>query len=94
MILENVRNLAGPRHKHEWDVIIATLRAEGYRISEAPTIFSPHLIPLERGGRPQVRERVFITATFDPDGILADTEPRPVIENLWLRGDEEWSTLR
>lgn len=64
VLLENVRNLAGPRHLHEWQVIIETLRAEGYRVAETPAIFSPHLMPRELGGRPQVRERVFISATY------------------------------
>ena len=64
VILENVRNLYGPRHQHEWEVIIETLRDEGYRVSDQPSIFSPHLLPPDRGGRPQVRERVFITATY------------------------------
>ena len=67
VLLENVRNLAGPRHLHEWNVIIETLREEGYRVSETPAIFSPHLLPKEMGGRPQVRERVFITATHVGD---------------------------
>ena len=26
VLLENVRNIAGPRHEHEWEVIIETLR--------------------------------------------------------------------
>jgi DNA (cytosine-5)-methyltransferase 1 len=77
VLLENVRNISGPRHKHEWQVIIETLRAEGYRVSETPAIFSPHLLPVGRGGRPQVRERVFITATFvglnaSPEELTAD----------------------
>jgi DNA (cytosine-5)-methyltransferase 1 len=29
VLLENVRNLIGPRHEHEWEVIIETLRDEG-----------------------------------------------------------------
>ena len=67
-LLENVRNIAGPRHAHEWQVIIETLREEGYRVAEVPTVFSPHLLPKSRGGRPQVRERVFIAATRLPEG--------------------------
>ena len=66
VLLENVRNLAGPRHRHEFDYIIARLRAAGYLVSEQPSIFSPHRIREEYGGRPQIRERLFISATFAP----------------------------
>ncbi len=62
VLLENVRNLAGPRHQHEWQVIIETLAEQSYRVCEVPAIFSPHLLPPHLGGRPQVRERVFIVA--------------------------------
>lgn len=79
VLLENVRNLAGPRHRHEWQVIIETLRDEGYTVSETPAVFSPHQVPVEHGGRPQVRERVFITATYNPDGIESEFEPDPVV---------------
>ena len=85
VLLENVRNLAGPRHLHEWQVIIETLRAEGYRVADVPAIFSPHLLPPDQGGRPQVRERVFIAATHvgldaDSQDLVADLpfENRPV----------------
>lgn len=79
VLLENVRNLAGPRHLHEWDVIIQTLKEAGYRVSEIPAVFSPHLLPKELGGRPQIRERVFISATYNPDGIGGDQAVMPPI---------------
>jgi len=86
VLLENVRNLAGPRHRHEWQVIVETLRAEGYRVSDSPAIFSPHLLPREFGGRPQVRERVFITASRLPEGHGLEVVCDPAVTNRPVGG--------
>lgn len=90
VLLENVRNLVGPRHTHEWAVIIERLRAEGYQVSETPAIFSPHQIDPAYGGSPQVRERVFITGTLVPDGQLADPLVKPVALLPEARVQEPW----
>jgi len=89
VLLENVRNIAGPRHKHEWDVIIRTLREQGYRVSSIPFIVSPHQIRRDFGGRPQVRERVLIAATRLPIGTR-DLNLEPGLPDLkWAKTD--WS---
>jgi len=78
VLLENVRNLAGPRHRHEWAVIIETLREHGYRVSATPLVVSPHRIRPEFGGRPQVRDRIFICATHAGNGateVAEEVEP-------------------
>lgn len=59
-VLENVRNLIGPRHKETWATIYEILSGLGYWVSLTPTVLSPHLIPFALGGSPQVRERVYI----------------------------------
>jgi DNA (cytosine-5)-methyltransferase 1 len=90
VLLENVRNLTGPRHAHEWKVIIETLREQGYRVSDKPAIFSPHLLPPDQGGRPQVRERVFIVAIKNP-ARSKSAEMEPVVSNKSVNG---WDTLK
>lgn len=60
IFLENVRNIAGPRHLDTWKIVIESLRQQGYRVSDEALVFSPHLLSPTMGGAPQVRERVFI----------------------------------
>ena len=78
VVLENVRNIAGPRHAHEWSFIIQKLRDLGYRVSGKPFVVSPHRIPPSYGGTPQARERVFIVGTRLPSkrhALINDETP-------------------
>lgn len=107
VILENVRNLAGPRQRDAWNTIILSLRQLGYRVPDRPTVFSPHLLDPESEGRPQVRERVFILAEYmGDDRAWMDLDPlvdRAPVENWdprdwaiedWLESDPEIEHLR
>ena len=82
VVLENVRNLVGPRHEREWAIIIKTLRDKKYMVSEVPGVFSPHLLPPSRGGRPQVRERVFIVAIRNDNSTATERKLKtPIVNN-------------
>lgn len=87
VFLENVRNLAGPNQSHTWRTIIRELRNLGYRVSEIPLIFSPHLLPPEMGGAPQIRERVYIVGTYvGKERAWAESDLPPVVGNWPVSG--------
>ena len=69
VILENVRNLAGPKHEKDLQTIKESLKELGYRVGLDNVFVSPHKISPRHGGRPQNRERIFIVATKVPSGI-------------------------
>lgn len=89
VFLENVRNISGPRHTDTWNTVIQSLRNQGYLVSDTPLIFSPHLLPKEMGGAPQVRDRVFII------GIRRDIENNQLLNiatfNEQLRAKKYWN---
>lgn len=86
VILENVRNLAGPRQRAAWETIILSLRQLGYRVPDRPTVFSPHLLDGAHEGRPQIRERVFILAEYVGDSDLAFMDIEPLVKRAPVAG--------
>lgn len=107
VFLENVRNLAGPRHKDTtFKAIVESLESFGYVISHAPTIISPHRISPAEGGTPQVRERIYILAIrrdmlgHPPGDDLAPVAPFAGFDyqgwdpSLWQIGETELALYR
>jgi len=64
ILLENVRNLIGPKHKSDYLTMINILRQLGYAVSTEPTIISPHRLTKSQGGTPQHRERIYISGYY------------------------------
>lgn len=88
VVLENVRNIAGPRQKAAWKAVIDGLRMVGYRVSSTPCVFSPHLLSPEEGGAAQSRDRVYIMGVYvGRERALRETEVEPVVrrepQNGW-----------
>lgn len=80
VMLENVRNIAGPRQHEVWNAVIDGLRDAGYRVPSVPAVFSPHLLPVDRGGAPQIRERVYIVGTYvGRERARRETDVEPIV---------------
>lgn len=93
VVLENVRNLAGPRQRETWSTIVGALRDLGYRVSGTPAVFSPHLLPPDMEGRPQVRERVFVLGEYVGPAAALAAEPPPLLRPVPVDGwnPQSWS---
>lgn len=94
VMLENVRNLAGPRQRAAWDQILHGLREAGYRVGSEPTVFSPHLLSRASGGSPQVRDRVYIMGVWVGRGrAMTETDLDPVVRRVAEPGWDiaDWS---
>ena len=76
VLLENVPNLAGAKHRDWFNTILGSLRSAGYSISSEPVLMSPHTLAPEFGGQPQVRKRLFFLASLGTTEIsLEDLTP-------------------
>lgn len=82
VVLENVRNIAGPQQKETWKAVVEGLRGAGYRVPTKPCVFSPHLLPPDMGGAPQLRERVYILGTYvGAERAQREMDASPVLSN-------------
>ncbi len=91
VILENVRNLAGPRHIDTWNGIIDSLQGQGYLVARDPLVLSPHLLSPSDGGAPQVRDRVFILA-YRPTSHVFEVDATPLLDRQLSLGwnPDDW----
>lgn len=94
LILENVKNLMGPKHEKTLEVILDAISELGYDVGEEPITLSPHQLSKELDGAPQVRERVFILAIKKSlkDGTKLQTISNEVkaLKNTAKQSQDNW----
>lgn len=88
VVLENVRNIAGPRQQSTWREVIGGLREAGYRVSATPCVISPHRLSPTVGGAPQSRDRVYIMGTYVGERAVRDVHVEPSVARV---PDLSWS---
>lgn len=95
LLLENVKNLIGPKHKEDYLTMIRLIRELGFSVSTEPVVISPHQLPRAIGGGPQNRERIFIAAfkSADRNQHRRHFELPPLISKAELKefGPLDWN---
>lgn len=97
IFLENVRNLAGPRQRPVWEAVVQGVREAGYRVPSEPATFSPHLLPPQLGGSPQIRERIYILGTYvGRNRALEEVDLPPILSSKPVDGwnPKDWNLQR
>lgn len=97
VMLENVRNIAGPRQAEVWRAVVSGMREAGYRTPSVPCVFSPHLLPPHLGGSPQTRDRVYILGTYvGVERARAEKLQPPVVDRRPVDGwdPQKWDLER
>jgi len=97
VMLENVRNIAGPRQQEVWSAVVRGMREAGYRTPSTPCVFSPHLLPPHLGGSPQTRDRVYILGTYvGAERALLEIDQPPVLRRAPVDGwdSHKWDLER
>jgi DNA (cytosine-5)-methyltransferase 1 len=62
-------------------------------VSSRPAVFSPHRISPAFGGRPQIRERLFITATYSPRLKNVEPDPLALLPGTEMEDIHSWNIL-